>query len=99
MVPTTQQQDSGKTKRFVTIDPEVVQILKARGGRWGVYENQVFDSGQIGHIQLLRFGEGCTHVEAPACMPDTAQGTGWKYRLIYKVEAKDLADDGVLVIE
>lgn len=63
------------------VDPEVMKILRERGGSWACYRNQAMDSGNLGHRQYLRFGEGATHKDPPKAYPaDTASGMGWRYQ-------------------
>jgi len=66
----------------IVVPEETKAILDERGGEWGVYQNLALDSVGAGHMQFMRFGEGCTHIAPPVCMPDGAWGAGWKYVLV-----------------
>lgn len=85
--------------RVVEVEPETVATLKERGGTWGLYQNLALDSATKGHVQFLRYGEGCTYTEPPGQLPDGAWGAGWKYRLVGRVVAADLPDDGRITVE
>lgn len=67
-------------------DPEVLEIMKSRsreGTRWAAYQNQALDSANMGHMQFLHVGEGCTFNEPPEQYPkDTEHGLGWRYRFV-----------------
>lgn len=80
----------------VQVAKETVDVLKSRGGTWGVYENQAFDSASAGHIKFLRVGEGCTYAEPPPKLPDTDSAINWRYILVGIVEAAKLPDDGIV---
>jgi len=60
--------------------------MKLRGGTWAAYENQALDSADLGRLQYLKFGPGCTYETPPAQYPDTAQLIGWKYRYVGTVD-------------
>ena len=66
----------------IAVPDETRATLDERGGEWGCYQNLALDSAGAGHMQFLRFGEGCTYAQPPPCMPDGAWGAGWKYVLI-----------------
>lgn len=64
------------------IDPDVLAEMRKRGGTWAVYRNICMDSRDLGRLQFLKFGPGCTHETPPERAPDTPScGPGWKYRL------------------
>jgi hypothetical protein len=68
--------------------PAVLTILRERlkpGQAWFVYQNHAMDSANLGHLQFLCCGPGCTIVEPPSHMPDTQHGIGWRYLLVGKV--------------
>jgi hypothetical protein len=76
-----------------TLHATVVLALKERGGTWALYQNQALDSAGKGQIVCLRYGPGCTLLEAPDRMPDTPKyGPGWKYGLVARVESSRLPD-------
>lgn len=60
----------------IVVPDETRAILDERGGEWGIYRNPALDSSGAGHMQFLRFGEGCTYAQPPTCMPDSAWGGG-----------------------
>jgi len=66
-------------------DEALIQ-MNERGGSWAAYENQALDSGQVGHLQFIKFGPGCTHETPPAKCPDTSYGLGWKYVFVGVVD-------------
>lgn len=69
----------GKTEDRKPVDGEALAMMRERGGKWAAYENKAFDSASAGHVQFLKYGDGCTYPEPPIHMPDTAAGVGWKY--------------------
>lgn len=77
------------------IDPETVATLKERGGTWGVYQCLALDSVNAGHLQFLKYGEGCTFVEPPYRLPDSTT-INHSYVLVHRIAAADLPDDGIL---
>ena len=82
------------SKHILELDPSVVTALRERGGTWAIYENQNFNSSRAGHLQLLRYGEGCTYVEPPTRMPDTETSINHSFVLVHKVNSAELPDDG-----
>jgi len=70
----------------ILVPDETKAILDERGGEWAIYQNLALDSAGAGHLQFMRFGEGCTYIRPPPCMPDGVWGAGWKYVLsgVYK---------------
>lgn len=50
--------------------------------KWAAFRNEAWDSSTFGHLQFLAVGPDHTHKVAPAHLPDTKFGTGWKYRLV-----------------
>lgn len=72
------------TKR---IDPVALSIMQARGGEWAVYENKAIDSLNLGHLQFLKVGPGCTYLNPPTTYPaDTPHGMGWRYLYVGKLD-------------
>ena len=63
------------------IDPQAFETMRSFGGTWAAYECQAMDSGNLGHLQFLHYGPGCTFLEAPKRMPDT-KTINWSYVLI-----------------
>ncbi len=61
------------------IGPEALAVMRSRGGQWAAYQNMAMDSASCGHIQFLKYGQGCTFQTPPVRMPDTEHGLGWKY--------------------
>lgn len=46
-----------------------------------VYRNEDLGHHDVGGLQYLKVGPGCTHTEPPKQMPDHAQlGFGWRYQ-------------------
>ena len=69
------------------VEEESLLQMRRAGGRWAAYENLAMDSASMGHVQYLKFGEGCTFKTAPLMYPaDTVHGMGWRYRLIGEVD-------------
>jgi hypothetical protein len=69
-------------------DPAVLQILRERlkpGQSWFAYQNMALDSANLGHLQFLCCGPGCTFAEPPQRMPDTTQ-INWRYVLVGRVD-------------
>ncbi len=88
------------------IPVETLAVLRQRGGKWAAYQNVGMDSANLGHIQFLKFGLGCTYSAPPEqYLADTAAGAGWRYRhvgfvdvaggLIVEAEPVDRASPGV----
>jgi len=68
-------------------DPEAVEQMRAIGGSWAAYQNHALDSHNCGHLQFLRYGEGCTFTAPPDKYPaDTKSGMGWRYLLVGYVD-------------
>jgi hypothetical protein len=67
------------------IAPEVLTILRQRGGTWAVYQNHAMDSADLGGLRFLQVGEGCTIAIAPERYPDSHLGVGWRYLLVGRV--------------
>jgi hypothetical protein len=68
------------------IEAEPLAQMRDRGGSWAVYQNIAMDSADLGRLQFIKFGPGCTHETAPEKCPDTAAGLGWKYALVGVVD-------------
>lgn len=84
--------------RRIKIHRETLGTLRDRGGTWGVYENQNFDSASFGHLKMLRVGPGFTYAEAPTRLPDTETAINHGYVLVTVVRAEDLPDHGELEV-
>ncbi len=69
----------GQERKIV---PDALQQMRDRGGRWAAYENHDLGHRDLGHLQLLKFGPGCTFEKAPERMPDTPQQINWRYVLV-----------------
>lgn len=61
---------------------ESLRTLYPEGGTWALYQNQVFDSGNLGQILCLKVGPGCPFQVPPPHAPDGSHGLGWKYLFI-----------------
>lgn len=80
-------------------DPEALAQMRQRGGQWAAYHNVDLGHPNCGHLQFLKFGEGCTFTgldKLPEQYPsDTAAGgLGWRYRLlgIVSMETGEISD-------
>ena len=70
-------------------DPAVLKIHRERlkpGQAWFAYQNVALDSANLGHLNFLCCGPGCTFAEAPSRLPDTAQSINWRYVLVGRVD-------------
>lgn len=63
-------------------EPEALQQMKERGGKWAAYQNQAMDSAGLGHLKFLNIGPDCTFKEPPKRLPDTASQINWRYGFI-----------------
>lgn len=66
-------------------DATVLAILRERlkpGQTWFAYQNMAMDSANLGHLQFLCCGPGCTFAEPPQRMPDTSTQINWRYVLV-----------------
>jgi len=61
---------------------EALEQMRVRGGRWAAYQNVALDSANLGLLQFLKVGPGCTYKEPPKRMPDTRTDLGWKYAFV-----------------
>ena len=61
---------------------EPLETMRERGGSWAAYQNVAMDSADVGRLQFIKFGEGCTHTTPPEKCPDTSASPGWKYRFV-----------------
>lgn len=60
--------------------PSALKQMRDKGGNWAVYRNQALDSVNVGHLQFLKYGEGCTAATPPRQYPvDNVHGMGWRY--------------------
>jgi len=50
--------------------------------KWHAYQNHDLGHFNIGHLQFLAVGPGCTFKEPPRTAPDTQHGLGWRYILV-----------------
>lgn len=70
-------------------DSEALYEMAVRGGSWAAYENQALDSANMGHVQFLKVGDGCTFKTPPKTYPsDNANGMGWRYVYVGMVDLK-----------
>jgi len=70
-------------------DANTLQLLRERlkpDQTWFAYQNHAMDSSNLGHLQFLCCGPGCTFSEPPARMPDSHLGIGWRYLLVGRVD-------------
>jgi hypothetical protein len=77
--------------------PEALRIMRERGGRWFCFQNHDLSHSQLGRLQFLKCGEGCTYQTPPERMPDTKELLGWRYVLIGEVnlETGEMQDGNV----
>src|ERR1700735_5494359 len=68
------------------IDADALRQMRERGGTWAVYQNHAMDSADLGVLQFLQVGEGCTFAIAPERYPDTQFGPGWRYLLVGRID-------------
>jgi hypothetical protein len=71
-----------------SIDIDLLNIIRSRSRantEWVAYQNHDMGSSQLGHLQFLQVGEGCTYTQAPNRMPDTVARLGWRYLKVGKV--------------
>jgi hypothetical protein len=61
------------------IDPKGLASMRERGGEWFAYRNCDLSSADVGRLQFLRCGAGCSNLAPPKTMPDTDAGLGWRY--------------------
>ena len=73
------KKDETRTEDFLAIDPEALATMRERGKGWAVYQNMDMGHPDLGRLQFLQYGEGCTHVTPPSRCPDTHVGSGWRY--------------------
>jgi len=69
-------------------EPEALKKMQDRGGDWYAYQNQDMSSADLGHLQFLQCGAGCTFEIPPIRMPDTHERIGWRYGFIGKVNTE-----------
>ena len=53
--------------------------MRERGNYWAAYQNHDMGHPQLGHLQFIKYGPGCTFVSPPEPCPDTVHGLGWRY--------------------
>jgi hypothetical protein len=70
----------------IKVEAEQLAQMRERGGTWAAYQNVAMDSSDLGRLQFLKFGPGCTYETRPEKCPDTAAGLGWKYKLVGTVD-------------
>jgi hypothetical protein len=68
------------------VEPEPLEQMRKLGGSWAAYQNVSMDSRDLGRLQFIKFGPGCTHEKAPEKCPDTQAGLGWKYAHVGTVD-------------
>jgi len=49
------------------------------GTTWAAYQNHDMGHPNLGHLQFLAVGPGCTFKTPPRNSPDTPSGLGWRY--------------------
>jgi hypothetical protein len=60
------------------------------GSSWAAFQNVALDSANVGHLQFLKVGPGCTYAEPPEKYPaDTTHGMGWRYFFVGFVDLTD----------
>tara|TARA_Y100000310_G_C20093943_1_gene539567 strand:- start:206 stop:445 length:240 start_codon:yes stop_codon:yes gene_type:complete len=65
------------------IHKQALTTMQERGGQWAAYCNQDMGHPDLGHLQFLRFGAGCTFTEAPKPkLPDTPSAINWRYQYV-----------------
>jgi len=70
-------------------DLAVLTILRERlkpGQTWFAYQNHAMNSADLGRLQFLCCGPGCTFTKPPERMPDTIDAIGWRYLLVGRVD-------------
>lgn len=68
------------------VHDEALAQMDQRGGTWAAYENHDLGSGQVGHLQFIKYGPGCTFATPPEKCPDTSVGFGWRYVFVGVVD-------------
>ena len=63
-----------------SLDAMRMQTGDGKPGEWYAYQNHDLGHGNLGHLQFLRCGEGCTHTTPPDKAPDSVSGFGWRYQ-------------------
>lgn len=56
------------------------------GTTWYAYQNHDLGHYNVGHLQFLAVGPGCTFKTPPERYPDTKHGLGWRYVLVGTVD-------------
>lgn len=68
------------------IDPEALQQMRERGGKWAAYCNMDMGHSNLGHLKFLKHGDGCTFREPPKPRhPDTPTEINWRYMYVGEV--------------
>jgi hypothetical protein len=63
-----------------SLDREVIEKLRSRGGTWAIYENHEKSSLDHGRLVCLKYGSDCTFPAPPEKAPDSSEwGSGWMY--------------------
>jgi len=65
---------------------EALAQMRERGGSWAAYQNVDMGHSQLGHLQFIKYGPGCTFATPPPKCPDTAVGFGWRYTFVGVVD-------------
>jgi hypothetical protein len=71
----------------LVISREPYQLMQERGGRWAAYQNaDITARERAGHLQFLKFGEGCTFYTPPPTYPKPTITEGTNYLLVGEVD-------------
>lgn len=80
----------GKLVGDNTIGADALLFMRNQGGTWAAYQNVDLSSRQIGHIRCLKYGPGCTFLDAPKPrLPDSKLGPGWQYYYVGTVDLEN----------
>ena len=69
-------------------EPESLQQMRERGGRWAAYQNHDMGSAELGHLRFVKVGPGCTLATPPERHPDTPSVIGWRYLYVGMVNTE-----------
>ena len=70
---------------MLKVDIGAYRAMVERGGSWAIYRNEDMGHPNLGHLQFLKYGPGCTHETPPPQYHDTAHGLGWRYKLVGRI--------------
>ena len=74
-------------EKDLVISPDAYLQMKERGGRWAAYQNaDITARERAGHLQFLKFGEGCTFYTPPPTYPKPTITEGTNYLLVGEVD-------------